>query len=411
VEDALRDRKGHWFEFLSTFRRGLVAAGDKVKIFASRECDPVVAAALQAEAILPISIWARMSDHKSVWRRMLRVPGHAWATWRALRKLLRRSGRAIAPDFIFVPTVLVHHLLGWWLIIKAGLLPKESRILLFFPNLPIKLDENDIPRWSASPTAILMRQIFQSFSRNVKSRRIILGVETYAMQRALQTLIQMPVTYFPHPVEGLPDQDKKLAEARAAHRDKVSVLAKPIVFGCYGAARWEKGTDILQAAIHRVLKADPEINARFVFQWIDDFHDDQGARVRLDSWLTNHPKVKVINHNFEKGEYERCLAETDVMVLPYRSPYRLRVSRVAIDAITSGIPVIATTPSTFWEQMAKYGAGNKCVENSVNDLAQSIQRTLGEYAALRQPALEKKESAQAHFSVSNFRKKLQETIL
>ena len=411
MEDALRDRKGHWFEFLSTFRRGLVAAGDKVKIFASRECDPVVAAALQAEAILPISIWARMSDHKSVWRRMLRVPGHAWATWRALRKLLRRSGRAIAPDFIFVPTVLVHHLLGWWLIIKAGLLPKESRILLFFPNLPIKLDENDIPRWSASPTAILMRQIFQSFSRNVKSRRIILGVETYAMQRALQTLIQMPVTYFPHPVEGLPDQDKKLAEARAAHRDKVSVLAKPIVFGCYGAARWEKGTDILQAAIRRVLKEDPEIPAKFVFQWLDDFHDFKGNQVRLDPWLKNHQKVEVIERYFKAGEYERRLAETDVMVLPYRAPYRLRVSRVLIEAITSGIPVIASPETTLWEQIVKYGAGVEYVEGSPDDLAQGIRKACRNIEKLNRLAQTRAEEARTHFSILTFRKKLQEAIL
>lgn len=30
--------------------------------------------------------------------------------------------------------------------------------------------------------------------------------------------------------------------------------AKPIVFGCYGAVRWEKGSDIFQEAIKRILK-------------------------------------------------------------------------------------------------------------------------------------------------------------
>ena len=35
-------------------------------------------------------------------------------------------------DWIFVPTVLVHHLLGWWLLLRAGCVPGDSRVLLFF---------------------------------------------------------------------------------------------------------------------------------------------------------------------------------------------------------------------------------------------------------------------------------------
>ena len=61
-EDALRDRKGHWSEYLQTFRRGLEAEGDEVRIFADRECEAALAATLGAEPVLPKSIWARMSD-------------------------------------------------------------------------------------------------------------------------------------------------------------------------------------------------------------------------------------------------------------------------------------------------------------------------------------------------------------
>ncbi|MFM8888129.1 MAG: hypothetical protein ACKOKC_17145 [Chthoniobacterales bacterium] len=61
-EDALRDRKGHWSEYLQNFRRGLEAEGDEVRIFADRECQPELAEALGAEPVLPKSMWARMSD-------------------------------------------------------------------------------------------------------------------------------------------------------------------------------------------------------------------------------------------------------------------------------------------------------------------------------------------------------------
>jgi hypothetical protein len=37
VEDALRDRKGHWLEYVSTFVRGLTALGDEVAILTRQD--------------------------------------------------------------------------------------------------------------------------------------------------------------------------------------------------------------------------------------------------------------------------------------------------------------------------------------------------------------------------------------
>ena len=84
VEDALRDRKGHWVEYLQTFQRGLSAEGDQVRFFASKECVPDVAQAFNANPILPKSIWARMSDGAPKWRRLVRIPAHGLATYRAV---------------------------------------------------------------------------------------------------------------------------------------------------------------------------------------------------------------------------------------------------------------------------------------------------------------------------------------
>ena len=36
VEDALRDRKGHWAEYIGTFLRGLEKQGDEVVILCDR---------------------------------------------------------------------------------------------------------------------------------------------------------------------------------------------------------------------------------------------------------------------------------------------------------------------------------------------------------------------------------------
>src|SRR5579859_7791971 len=110
VEDALRDKKGHWFEYQCTFARGLRALGDDVTILADRSAEPFIIEKLQVQPVLPASIWHRMGDGAGALRRYLRVPIHGWKTYRAVKTYFRHNKKY---DVIFIPTVLVHHLLGW----------------------------------------------------------------------------------------------------------------------------------------------------------------------------------------------------------------------------------------------------------------------------------------------------------
>ena len=52
VEDALRDRKGHWFEYLGTFARELRMLGDDVTILADG-----------AYKYLSESFWSEPAEH------------------------------------------------------------------------------------------------------------------------------------------------------------------------------------------------------------------------------------------------------------------------------------------------------------------------------------------------------------
>src|ERR1700744_3972089 len=90
-EDGLRDRKGHLFEYVSTFEQGLRALGDEVTILADRQAEPFIVESLEAKALLPESIWHRMSDGAGALTRYLRVPAHAWQTWRTLSRFLKRD--------------------------------------------------------------------------------------------------------------------------------------------------------------------------------------------------------------------------------------------------------------------------------------------------------------------------------
>ena len=603
VEDALRDRKGHWLEYVSTFARELRELGDEVVVLCDRKAQGFVMEQTGARPVLPESIWHRMGDGAGALKRYLRVPGHAVATFFAMRKFFKKfnhrgyrehrdggkreikceNGRldeaqcdtqeicagafepdsltskfaespvsesptrsasgptdsfpatsyplpatSSPPDWIFVPTVLVHHLLGWWMLLKTGSVPGDSRVLLFFPNLPIRLDDEGQPYWTGGPTTKLMACFFENLRRKVESGKVVLGVETHAMRRALEGLIGMQVVYLPHPVEaqgetrverrgsskcedvltttgkagaleeGYPKVGPKgegvgtseskdtegteelesglrlAAQAGASESgalaiklvelpvsespirssdtpasflpatshlppitapealnaflpatsySPLSTSAKPIVFGCYGAARWEKGSDIFQEAIQLILKSEvasvvdksnpvnpdplPATAAgrpqRFAIQWVEDFWDREGKLVSIDLWLQGHPQVEVIGRFFEGDEYEQRLAQTDVMVLPYRSPYRLRVSRVVIEAMLNGMPVIATWGTTLFEQAEEYGAVVGCEEGNAESLADAILEVAAKFEILRARAAEKVNAAAESFSVGHFR--------
>jgi len=608
VEDALRDRKGHWLEYVSTFVRELRALGDEVEVLCDRKAQGFVMEQTGARPVLPDSIWHRMGDGAGALKRYLRVPGHAVATFLAMRKVFRgfnhektrkdtkgekggagsrelgeeedlttdntdghgwggagpcldkpsgaafsnpftselardaenssltrsasghagaaelprtdsgelmaegsklvpssATGKALdsrrwtldsgeAPDWIFVPTVLVHHLLGWWLLLKTGSVPRESRVLLFFPNLPIRLDESGKAHWTSGPTTRLMAWLFAQLRGEVENGKLVLGVETHAMRRALEGLIRMSVVYLPHPVEaqgetrverresskcenvfttedteGTEDLESGLrlagqagasepdsltskladvpvseslirfadgpAEALDAGRSTLDTeaSASPIVFGCYGAARWEKGSDIFQEAIKLILsnevssgecrvasvedKAEPVTRdslpataagrpLRFAIQWVEDFRDREGNLVSIGPLLREHPQVEVIGRYFEGDEYERCLAQTDVMVLPYRSPYRLRVSRVVIEAMLNGMPVIATCGTTLFEQAEEYGVVVGCDEGDAESLAGAMLEVAESFVMLRAEAEEQVNAAAESFSVGYFRELL-----
>ena len=423
VEDALRDRKGHWLEYLQTFQRGLMAEGDEVCFFASEECSPDIAALFVAEAVLPPSIWARMSDGAPKWRRLLRIPAHGLATYRAISKVLADcsashapdstlpDGRAM-PDLIFVPTVLVHHLVGWIPLIKRKLRKLPCRVLLFFPNAPVGLREDGTAYLPPDPTAKLFRICIRSLAEEVASGKVILGAETRSMVKVLSEVTGVPFTYLPHPVELSTEHSPDTGDSVGRLGDPSpqtpvpATSADPIVFGCYGAARYEKGSDILQSAIALVLKKRPDMSARFVFQWMGDFTDEKGDMVHLDSELQAHPKVQVIRKHFSEGDYERQLAATDVMLLPYRNPYRLRVSRVVIEGMILGIPLIVTRGTTLWDQASRYGCAKACDEDSAESVAEAILVLLDEYEETSRGAKDCRIEALRHFSVAEFRRRL-----
>jgi glycosyltransferase involved in cell wall biosynthesis len=384
VEDALRNKKGHWFEYVSTFARELRPLGDDVTILADRSAEPFIIEQLQARPVLPDSIWHRMGDGAGALQRYLRVPMHGWNTWRAIKNYLRNGEKY---DVIFVPTLLVHHLLGWTWLIKGALKKMPGRVVLFFPNTPVQLDlKTNEASWQPAPTAKLFRYLIQSLKDEVAQGRVILGVETHPMQQALTQLSGVPFTYLPHPVHVEKTEIQKTESKNGA-----------LIFSSFGSARHEKGSDVLVPAIDEYCRRYPDSRVQFVLQSVD-------GDAELWARLKDNPRIRLIPNYFNDGEYNRHLAQTDALLLPYRrSSYGLRVSRVVIEAMVHGIPVVTTSKTTLEDQAKEFGAAVFCEDENADSLLKAIREMEQHFLELKVMADRKSAIACAHFSVQQFR--------
>jgi glycosyltransferase involved in cell wall biosynthesis len=387
VEDALQDRTGHWFESIRTFQNGLAALGDDVRLLVSKKAEPFIVDQLNARPVLPASIWHRMSDDAGVLGRYFRVPWHAVQTWWAVRGELRTDCHY---DIIFVPTVSVHHLLGWVWLIKGLLCNNRARVLLYFLSTPIRVQADGHPEWVKSLTTKLMARLLSSMRDEIERGKVIIGVETVPLRDAFSQVAGIPVAYLPQPVAPFagPGIEKK----------------GDLLFGSYGPARYEKGSDVLTAAIEAFFRSDPDSHSKFAVQWMQDFSLPDGRTSGIPPALKKDPRVEIIRHFFCDGDYAQRLEQTDVAVLPYRlSSYGLRGSRVLIEAMVHGVPVVVTRGTTLAKQAEEFGAAVLCEDENIESLVGAIRQMEQNYGVLRSLAQAKMQAAREHFSVRTFR--------
>jgi len=103
------------------------------------------------------------------------------------------------------------------------------------------------------------------------------------------------------------------------------------------------------------------------------------------------------------------LSKTDVLMLPYGSDYRLRVSRVAIEALVQGKPVVVASGTTLEDQQREFGAGVAFDGKSADSLADALKRAVNAAEKLGEQARCQAPAARDHFSVSAFRGLLQKS--
>ena len=202
-------------------------------------------------------------------------------------------------------------------------------------------------------------------------------------------------------VKWMPEPAHPVAIGPARTRSRST---RPLIFGSYGFARHEQGTDILQDAVRRFIENGSDGASVFRILWpCGEFKLPNGKWIGPDRNLETSGRVVFFREVLSKNDSIRLLEDTDWVVLPYRSAdYRRRSSLLALDAICRGIPAIYTKGTFLEELFLQYGAGIGIPDGDVGALADAFKHAISDDLIFGRLAEERAEAARAAFSPKEF---------
>ena len=393
VEEALKNQAAHFYEYVKSVAELNAAAGGKTVVVSHAGTEPVICEELGAHALFERSNWDGVYNYPSAWKRYFGIVRHNLYVYRVMNRFVKQHGPF---DIVFAPTVVIHQLIGWRLLMARHGGRGVKQIVLLFRNNAGSYAENSTTPVFKRSTAILKWAI-QSFRPLIAKKRARFVTDSAKLATEYRALSGIAPDVWPSP--------------RVAPHAPLTVdtrpPAAPVVFSCLGPARFEKGIDVMQAAIRAYLAAHPDGNARFVIQWNAPILDGEGAPYLPDPALRADPRVTLIEQSMSSEAYEAAVAATDVMLLPYRrASYFARISGVAVEAVTAGIPVIYTRDTWCEDLVGEVGAGIGIADNDVTGLVEAIAAMVDGYAGYRADARVRAEKARLHHSGEAFLEKL-----
>ena len=378
VEEALKDFVGHWYEYVRSVADLNRAAGVEVTVVAHTTATPALRDELDAWPLFPRSMWDGDYRRGSWFARKLGLPRHNWLVFTAMRRFVRNHGPF---DCLFAPTVVMHHVFGWRLLLALERKRIGRMVLLVRNNVAQYRPGSPVPHFGAS--ARLFGWGLRSLAGHIAAGRVVFATDSARLAEEYRQLCGIAPVVFPSPRVAAP-------VATARPRDP----AAPLLFSCLGPARFEKGIDVLQAAIARYLADPANPPARFAIQWPTPIDDAHGQPYFPDATLAASGKVDFITEPLDSDAYDALVAATDCMVLPYRrSSYFARISGVAVEAVTGGIPVIATADTWTSELVASDGAGIAVPDGDAAALAAAMAGLARDYPRFRAMAVARQQQA------------------
>jgi glycosyltransferase involved in cell wall biosynthesis len=387
VEEALKDKRGHWYEY----NRAIVAEarrrGISTTVLAHARIEPDLARELGATPFFPVTSWDGVYYHPSSWRRYAGILRHNLLIARMVGAYFEKQPRF---DVVLVPTVVLYHWLAWRWLAWRGKGRWFDKLVLTTRNNAGEYDPAS-SRYVFKSSARALTRIVRSFRAPVRRGEVELASDSERIARQYQELCGIPFRVYPHPVE-----DGEVHRA-SAPRDPSRVT-----FGALGPPRFEKGSDLVLDAIGIVRRAGGD-RLRFIVQWTGDCHDIDGRRIIPGDDIERDPAVTLLTADLSSAEYQARLAECDVLLLPYRrAQYHARLSGVAIEAFRRAIPCICFGDTWLADAMTRFGAGEVVAEESASALADAILRISNDLPRYAAGARERSGQARAYHSPGTF---------
>lgn len=392
VEEALKSESGHFFEYVKSVAELNQAAGAQTIVVTHRDATAKVREALDAHAIFPWTNWDNVYAHPKAWRRYLGIAQHNWRVFRLMDQFVREHGPF---DIVFAPTVVIYHIFGWRLLmISQG--RQIGKIVLLFRN-----NAGAYPPGARTPvfkrSTNVLRWALRSFRGLLARGRARFVTDSSKLACEYEHLCGIKPEVLPSPRIAPPPP---LAE-------EGHTADSPVVFSCLGPTRFEKGIDLMQEAIKAFLTAHPQTRARFVIQWNEPITDEKGEPYLPDRAIATDPRVRLITQAMRSEEYDAAIHETDCMLLPYRrASYFARISGVAVEAATAGMPLIYTKDTWCEDLVRECGVGIGVPDGDAAALAEAIAEMAARYPEYRARARARAEEARRSHSPASFTEKL-----
>jgi glycosyltransferase involved in cell wall biosynthesis len=388
AEEGLKSEVGHFFEYDRAVLEAHQLFGATTVIAAHAEVSTGIKASCGAVPVFQATNWDGIYNYPSSLRRQFGIILHNWRVWRDLNAHLRQSRPY---DCVFAPTVTIYHLAGLRLLAATGLGRQFDRLVLLFRNSIGTYHGDGAPTQSGFKRAI-WTWLLASFSKHIAAGRIGLTTDSARLADEYRLLTGAELKVLPHP-------NFTVRQTRSTPLSP----DRPYVFGVLGPARFEKGIDLFQSAIHRFQTLRPEARARFVIQWNMPIYMEDGSELRPDPTLIGNPNVDLIDRPMTSAEYGEALTGLDCMVLPYRrEAYAARISGVAVEALTAGIPVIYTANTWVADLVSDYGAGLEVPDGDIDALASAMAQSWDQRIELDELARSRAGSARDAQSPESF---------
>lgn len=387
AEEALRDYTGHWFEYVKSVRELGQCGGVDVVTAAHKGLGPTVAEQLNGHGVFAVTSWDGEYAHPQAWRRYAGILRHNLLVYSDMTRFLD----AAEPfDCLFAPTVAIHHIGGWLHLSQRRLGRDFDRLVLLFRNNIASYDsKSNKPKFNK--TAFIWRRLLHGFKPWLEDGRVCFATDSERLAREYEILSGIRPAVFPSPrVAGFQDRTPKAKDA-------------PFIFGCLGPARFEKGIDLLQEAAKRFLSIRPDANVRFLIQWNQPILLEDGSCFEPDQELAANPRAEFLTGALDSAAYDAAMQSIDCMVLPYRrASYFARISGVAVEAATCGMPIIYPHETWMEDLVESNAAGVGMNDGDIDGLLRALLAIFDGRARYEQLAKERVSLARSAHSGDSF---------